>query len=76
MRVIAKPLWKQYGKTWEQFRDDGLVKAGTIVRVETALGTKTVLIGEINESNGSCSCCSYFDWTEIVIEYKIIAEDE
>ena len=50
----------------------GLLKAGTIVRME---GGKELLIGDMNEMLGSCDCCIRASRDDLVVAYYVIDVD-
>lgn len=46
-----------YGKSFDQFGDDGLAKPGTVI----VIGERRLLIGDINELGGVCDDCMHYD---------------
>jgi hypothetical protein len=71
--TIPTPVWTVYGKTWNEFLEEGLANAGTLITTASC-GTK--LIGDISESAGTCSCCANFYGNEIITSYAVIWEGQ
>jgi hypothetical protein len=61
-------MWKEYNKTWTDFRKDGFNKSGTLI--DTSPGK--FLIGDMNELCGVCDDCCMFADDTIVLRYKVV----
>ncbi len=73
-------VWMEYGKTWEEFRNEKLANSGVLIRfkyenVETdEIGN--MLIGEINEMGGTCNDCRGIWPRDVVLAYAIVYTPE
>lgn len=64
--------WINYGKTFKEFRHEGLAKPGVIVELEDT-EPEQLLIGDINELGGVCDCCDVGDGSKVT-RYAIVWE--
>lgn len=62
---------KPYGKSWNDFERDGLIRPGTVIIIEpiTHYDGGIFLIGHINALRGECDDCTAFRDDQIVASY-------
>jgi len=72
--------WVKYNKSWLDFENDGLARAGMFVEVKgntyDAEAVETYLIGDVNENRGVCDDCTAFPKGAIVLRYKQLVTDD
>ena len=64
--------WIEVNVEFGEFENRGLFNVGTLMLIETCGKTEEVLIGDINDINGSCDHCKGIEDGVIVKSYKVI----
>ncbi len=65
--------WIEYGKSWDQFCEDGLNTPGTQIDVQSCSDKDKhdlCWIGDINRLGGTCGCCTDVWGNETIIRYR------
>lgn len=58
--------WKAYHGTWYDFKHkDHLNTPGTIIEIQNP--NRVIVIGNINEVGGTCSCCEDDDLVDTIV---------
>ena len=63
--------WIEYGKTWQEFYDEGLTVRGVVFQSPKKKHSTKVdvfVIGDFNPFGGMCDCCS-IDKERIILRY-------
>ena len=69
-------MWINYGKSFYDFWTNNLSQPGVQVEISDEDGSRSFLIGEINQGGGSCDCCKEIYGDTIIVRYRILLTPE
>jgi len=65
--------WIEYGKTFGEFQQEKLNKAGVEIEVFENKELKRWLMGDINVAGGFCDCCG-LGYDTVIVRYRGVQE--